>query len=151
MENKLSAFFVISKLLLCTINNVLEGLTLLHLALQWKRKLRRLSTLHSVVNSFNVSFHREPLAFNERKCYLTVLCSCTNCYREISNTLRLFLRESAFITDVTSSSFRLWLWSFLFAFSLPVTSWQTYANSPERLSREGLPVEWPDFLVLKSE
>jgi len=66
------------------------------------------------VNSFNVSFHREPLAFNERKCYLAVLCSCTNCYREISNTLRLFLKESAFVTDVTSSSLHLWLCSFLF-------------------------------------
>jgi len=44
VENKLSAFYItcISKLLLCTRNNVLKGIALLHLALQWKRKLRRL-------------------------------------------------------------------------------------------------------------
>lgn len=71
------------------------------------------------MNSLTVPIRREPQAFNDRKCYLAVLCNCINCYREISNTLKLFLKESAVVTDVTSSSFHLWLCSFLFSFSLP--------------------------------
>lgn len=116
MENKFSAFYIISKLLLCTFNNVLKGSTPLHLALQWKRKSWQSLYVTSVVNSWTVSLRREPLTFNERKSYLAVLSNCINCYREISNT---FLKESAFVTDVTSSSFHLWLCSFLYSFSLP--------------------------------